>query len=180
MYLSIIASILLLIGLDQFTKYLAVIFLKGTEGVALIPNVFELVYVENKGAAFGIMQGGRWIFIVLTGLVLAAMLVLVLRGKFRSYPWMNVASTLIIAGGIGNLIDRIAYGYVVDFLYVKLINFPVFNVADCCVVIGAILLLILFLFFYKPEEKQSEEASEEQQDGNNNLDPNSGTSSEAD
>lgn len=88
------------------------------------------------------------------------MLVLLMSGRFRRYPLMNVSGVLIVAGGVGNLIDRIANGYVVDFLYFRLINFPIFNFADCCVVVGAALLLIFFFFFYEEKPKpQPEDAA---------------------
>lgn len=177
----ILICALLLIGVDQLTKYLAVIFLKGAESVPLIPGVFELAYVENKGAAFGILPGGRWFFIVLTAFVIGAMLFFLLKGKFRGYAWINAAAALIIAGGVGNLIDRILYGYVVDFFYFRLIDFPVFNFADCCVVVGAILLLIQFLFFYKPEEETAKVTEEEENThGDQNTDTNAGAGGETD
>lgn len=147
----------LLVGIDQLTKYLATTFLKGNEAIALIPGVFELQYATNKGAAFGILENFRWVFIVFTVLIIGIMLYVLFCGHFKRYPWIQFSAVLVIAGGIGNLIDRIAFGYVVDFLYFKLINFPIFNVADCCIVIGAILLLICFLFFYKQEETKKSE-----------------------
>ena len=111
---------------------------------------------------------------------MVVILVILMSGKFRKYKLANVAGVLILAGGIGNMIDRLAYGYVVDFLYVKLINFPIFNFADCCVVIGAALLLVAFLFVYKDEKIQpvkadalptgEDEASQPQEDGEQHED----------
>ena len=146
----ILIAIAALTALDQLFKALAVYWLKGNPPHVLIDGVFELHYSENPGAAFGILQDHRWLFISVTILVMAFMLVLLMSGKFRRYPLMNISGVLIVAGGVGNLIDRIANGYVVDFLYFRLINFPIFNFADCCVVVGAVLLLIFFFFFYVP------------------------------
>ena len=137
----ILIAIAALTALDQLFKALAVYWLKGNPPHVLIDGVFELHYSENPGAAFGILQDHRWLFISVTILVMAFMLVLLMSGKFRRYPLMNISGVLIVAGGVGNLIDRIANGYVVDFLYFRLINFPIFNFADCCVVVGAVLLL---------------------------------------
>lgn len=144
----ILIAIAALTALDQWFKYLAVVHLKDQPPFVLIDGVFELHYSENTGAAFGILQDHRWVFISVTIIVMVFLLVLLMSGKFRQYPLLNISGILIVAGGIGNLIDRIFNGYVVDFLYFKLINFPIFNFADCCVVIGAVTLLIFFFFFY--------------------------------
>lgn len=143
----ILAGAALLIGIDQLTKWLAVSFLKGEEPFTVIPGAFELTYVENRGAAFGIGEGQRWLLVTVTLVVMLFILGLLLSGKFRKHKWITFSGILIVGGGMGNLIDRLFRGYVVDFFHVK-INFPVFNVADCCVVVGAIILLIYFFFFY--------------------------------
>ena len=160
-----------LVGIDQLTKHLATTFLKGNEAIALIPGVFELQYATNKGAAFGILKNFRWVFMVFTVLIIGVMLYVLLCGHFKRYRWIQFSAVLVIAGGIGNLIDRILFGYVVDFLYVKAINFPIFNFADCCIVVGSIILLICFLFFYKPE------ADKRGEDGLNHGDQNVDTDS---
>lgn len=147
----------LLVGLDQLTKWLTVVYLKNGEPLTVIPKVLEFTYVENEGAAFGMLQGGRWFFVVLTAILMIALGVFVLTGQFRRFRMFNISATLVLAGGIGNLIDRAIQGYVVDMIRVTFIDFPVFNVADCCVVVGSILLLIFFLFFY--EETTPAEAS---------------------
>lgn len=146
--LIILIAIAALTALDQWFKYLAVAHLKDQPPFVIVDGVFELHYSENTGAAFGILQDHRWVFISVTIIVMAFLLVLLMSGKFRQYTLLNISGILIVAGGIGNLIDRIFNGYVVDFLYFKLINFPIFNFADCCVVIGAVTLLIFFFFFY--------------------------------
>lgn len=152
----ILVAVAILVGLDQLTKALITANLQLGDSIPLIKGVFELEYVQNTGASFGILKGHRWIFIAVTALVLVFLLVVLMSGKFKRYRLFNVASTLIVAGGIGNMIDRIAQGYVVDFLSFKLIHFPVFNVADCCVVIGAALLLIYFFFFYERDREKAD------------------------
>lgn len=147
----VLAVTAVLIGLDQLTKWLAVTYLKNGESVTAIPGVLEFSYVENEGAAFGMLQGGRWFLVALTTILITALAVFVLTGRFRRYKLFTVSGTLIIAGGIGNLIDRSIQGYVVDFLKVTFMNFPVFNLADCCVVVGSVLLLIFFCFFYEEQ-----------------------------
>ncbi len=145
---TVLAITAALVSLDQVTKWLAVLFLKNAETVTVIPSVLGFTYVENRGAAFGILQGQRWLFLALTGVIMIAILWLVLFGKFRSFRWFTVSATLIVAGGIGNFIDRLIHGYVVDFIQVQFFEFPVFNVADCFVVVGSVLLLIFFFFLY--------------------------------
>ena len=145
---TILAITAALVSLDQLTKWLAVITLKNAVGIEWIPRVLGLSYVENTGAAFGILQGQRYFFLIITGLVMAALLALLLFGKFRKYWLFNISATLIVAGGVGNFIDRLIHGYVVDFIEVLFFNFPVFNVADCYVVVGSVLLLVFFFFVY--------------------------------
>lgn len=165
----VLAITALLVGVDQLTKVLTVAYLKGAQPVVLIPGVFDLTYVENRGAAFGMMQGGRWWFVVFTTVVMLALLALLLFGNYRRYRLFNASMILVVAGGIGNLIDRLANGFVVDMLHFHIdaigFDFPVFNVADCCVVVGAILLLIFFFFLYDDKApKKLENADENQTD----------------
>lgn len=133
-----------ILALDIYTKYLAktVFILKDTE---LIPDVLYFTYVENRGAAFGIMQNRQWFFIAVTLLIILAMLFYIIKYKPQN-KLIKLSLFFIMSGGIGNLIDRIRLGYVVDFIDVRIINYPVFNVADCFVVIGAILLCGAILF----------------------------------
>lgn len=144
---------LVLIGLDQWTKVLAVKHLMGQEPIVIWDGVFELHYLENRGAAFGILQGQKAVFLICTALVLAILAFYYNRMPVeKRYLPMRIVGILLGAGAVGNLIDRMMQSYVVDFLYFKLIDFPIFNVADCYVTVGAILLAILILFVYKDEE----------------------------
>ena len=148
-----VPAVLLLIAADQLTKYLAVLRLKDQAAVPLIRGVLEFSYVENRGMAFGLLQDGRWIFLVLTVLAIAALVFLYIRipAEKRFRP-LAVGLVFLTAGAAGNLIDRIRLGYVIDFIYIKLINFPVFNVADCYVTWTGVILAFLLLFHYKEED----------------------------
>ena len=142
-----------LVAVDQLTKYWAIAHLKGQPPLALWPGVFELQYCDNPGVAFSLLENQRWIFIPVTVLVMLLVLVVLFRSRLCRYRTFRLSCALILAGGIGNLIDRIAYAHVTDFLYLKLIDFPIFNFADCCVTVGAVLLFVFLLFLYKePEE----------------------------
>lgn len=145
---------LVLIGADQLIKWWAVSALPGND-IVLIKDVFSLTYAENTGAAFSIFQNGRIFFIIVTLLLVAGAIFALAKRYFKS-RWAQAALYLIIAGGIGNVIDRIFRGFVVDYFYFKLINFAVFNLADSCVVVGAILLAIIILFEKKPEETDTD------------------------
>lgn len=138
---------------DQFTKCMAVKYLKGKSSITLIPSVFELQYLENRGAAFGIMQNRQLFFIVITCIVMAAVLYFYSKiPNMRKYIPMRICMILLCSGAIGNFIDRTVNNYVVDFLYFSLIDFPIFNVADCYVVIACFLFAFLILFYYKDND----------------------------
>lgn len=147
-----VISILLLTGLDQLIKQLVVRSVKGNN-IVLIKGVLELEYFENFGAAFNSFVGKKALLIFMTSL-----LTIFLIGKLfqlpeeKRYFGMRFCLCLITGGALGNLIDRIIKGYVVDFIYFSLIDYPKFNFADMCVVVGVILLGVLLLFYYKEEE----------------------------
>lgn len=141
------------IGLDQWTKALAVAKLKENQPFVLINGVFEFYYSENRGAAFGMLQGRQFLFFIIAAFVLAAaVFVLVRMPSERRFLPLTACLFLLVSGAAGNMIDRISQGYVVDFLYFKLIDFPIFNVADCYVVIATFLLMILIFFVYSEED----------------------------
>lgn len=152
-YIFTVLSIIAGICLDQYTKYLAVTHLKERPSIVIIRNVFELSYLENKGAAFGIMQNQRWFFIVSFIFIIAIILWIYIKlpASVRFLP-LHACSALIVMGAIGNLVDRVKLGYVIDFFYFSLIDFPIFNVADIFVVTGVILLAVLILFVYTEDE----------------------------
>ncbi len=149
-----IATVLFLVLADQLTKYLIVTNFSLHESKPLIPDVFHLTYIQNAGMAWGMFQGKRIAFLILTipvlgllGFVYANVL-----HQGKHFTPLKVLIVLIAAGAVGNMIDRIRLGYVVDFLDFCLINFPIFNVADIFVTMGMILALILLLFYYSPED----------------------------
>jgi len=133
------------IVLDQASKYYTKIYLRPIGYFPVIQDVFHLTYVENRGAAFGLMQGQRWIFIVLTVLITAAIVYFLMKIPNKAV-FLKTGLSLILGGAIGNLIDRVRLGYVVDMFDFTLINFPVFNIADSSLVIGSILLGYYILF----------------------------------
>lgn len=146
-------SIILLTVLDQITKGLAKATLKGTEGITLIPSVLEFSYLENRGMAFGMFQGKQLLFVLLGILFFVVLIYLFIRiPKNRYYLPLMITGAVLAAGALGNFIDRLILGYVVDFIYISLIDFPVFNVADIFVVCGGIFFVILIGFYYKDED----------------------------
>lgn len=150
------AGLMGLVAVDQLVKLWALNTLKLHGPVPLIPDVLELLYVENRGAAFGILQNKQWFFVIVTLAVLAAVFWIFPRiPAQRRYLGLRLCSYFITAGAAGNVIDRIFRGYVVDFIYFKLIDFPVFNVADIYVTCSAFALVVLLLFYYKDEELES-------------------------
>lgn len=143
-----------LIILDQFTKNLAVTHLKGQESIVLWEGVFELHYLENRGAAFGILQEKQALFLILTTVVVLLIIYFYLfrLPNERRFLWLNISAVLFFAGAIGNYIDRLMQGYVVDFFYFRLIDFPIFNMADIYVTVAAVLLLVFGFFYYNESD----------------------------
>ena len=145
-------SAILLIILDQWTKNQAVISLKDHAKV-LINGVFELRYLENQGAAWGMFSGARFFFVVFACLLSIVFAYIYFNMPTESkYNWMKLVIVLFISGALGNMIDRVVNGFVVDFFYFSLIDFPVFNVADIYITCGAFLFVILILFYYKDDD----------------------------
>ena len=145
----------LMVALDQFTKYLAVIHLKGQENAVWIKNVFELEYCENDGAAFSSFSGKQGFLLAVTIIVLLLVIVEFLRiPEGKRYTGLRINFLMILAGALGNMIDRVRQGYVVDFFYFVPINFPRFNVADIYVTLAMPLLVILLFFVYKDHETE--------------------------
>lgn len=134
--------------LDQITKMLVVNGMTLYESIPLIKNVLSFTYIHNYGAAWGMLSDHRWVFIVVTALAIIVMPIFLY--KYRNLHWMfGLSLSLIIGGAIGNMIDRVFLGYVVDFIQATFIDFPVFNVADICVVCGAIMMFVYVAFIDK-------------------------------
>lgn len=173
MFSAILTSIL--IGLDQLTKYCAAIGLKGKPAIPIIQDVFELKYLENTSAAFGMdpisllhnifqfdifqqnpqlyLNVRMGFFYILTfAMILVFIWVFIKVPALKRFIWIDFILIFMTAGAIGNLIDRMVQQYVIDFLYFKLIDFPIFNVADIYVTCSAIILLVLGIFYYKDED----------------------------
>ena len=144
------------VWLDQLTKWLAVTFLQGNPSVPIIPEVFQLTYLENPGAAFGMLQNNRWVFLIVSTVGIIAVY-LYLAIKRPSSRLLCLALSFIVGGGIGNMIDRTLLGYVVDMIDFRLINFAVFNVADSFVCVGAG-LMVLYLILEMVKESKAEKA----------------------
>lgn len=122
-------------------------------------EILGLRYCENTGAAFSSFSGARWFLVILVSVMLIVLLIFTVRYKHKR-PLFLISSVMIMSGGVGNLIDRVRLGYVIDYLDVKLFDFAVFNFADICVVMGAVMLLI-FLFFIEPKIVAEENSEKE-------------------
>ncbi len=157
-HLSCAVMIVLIIAFDQITKYLAEAQLTGGKIVTFIPGVVQFRYARNTGMAFSLFSGARWFFVALTVVVCAGVLWYMFKDKCHSL-WMYWSLGVVVSGGLGNLIDRVRFGYVVDFIEPTFMNFAVFNIADSAVTLGAISLVIYLvcdLFKSKKEEKADE------------------------
>ncbi len=143
----------LLIVLDQYTKKMAVLNLKDKPSFIILDGVFELCYLENKGAAFGIMQNMKYFFLVVAVIMIAFVIYALIKlPNTKKHILLEICLILIGAGAVGNMIDRLTTEYVVDFFYFVLINFPIFNVADIYVTCACILMIIGILFVFKEDD----------------------------
>lgn len=139
--------------LDQVTKYMAVEHLMSQPPFEIISGVFELRYLENRGAAFGMMQNRQYLFVVGASIIMVILIFLYHRMPYtKRYTPLRFCAVLLWAGAAGNAIDRLRLGYVIDFFYFKLIDFPIFNVADCYVVVACFLFAFLILFYYREDD----------------------------
>ena len=152
LFLDIVAFIILVV-LDQYTKSLAVQYFKDKPACVIIDDVFELHYLENRGAAFGMLQNQKILFVIIAVIMLAAIsYILIKLPRSSHYFPLEILMILVASGAVGNLIDRVRFTYVVDFFYFKLINFPIFNVADIYVSISCVILAVLLIFYYKEQD----------------------------
>ena len=166
MFYAILAAALVV--LDQIVKYLvrAVIPLGGN--VPFIPYLLDLTYVQNTGAAFSMLRSHTWLLTLTSAVVVLGMCGLLMRSFFKN-PLGLFSAALVLAGGMGNLIDRVVFGFVTDMFQTTFIEFAVFNVADCCITIGVPLLFLYVWLYVGKDEKKEDEADESAQlppDGN--------------
>ncbi|HHW46788.1 MAG TPA: signal peptidase II [Clostridiales bacterium] len=144
-YALAIISALILLFADQLSKYYISSNFYYGQSEPIIDGVVNFTYIHNRGAAFGILQDQQWLFLSLTAIILVLCLGMLIKKTFNS-RMMFWALTLIITGGLGNLIDRIFRGgNVVDFIDLQFVKFAIFNIADCCVVVGASLVVLYFI-----------------------------------
>ena len=160
MLIPFLTGLVLITGLDQLVKYFAVMHLTKIDTIPLIADVFHLTYCENPGAGFGIFADFTWLLSLFTAVVVAVVFVYMFVKRPKSWALVT-ALTFLTGGAVGNLIDRIRLGYVVDFLDFRLIHFPIFNIADCFVTIGAVILAVYIIFFSDKDGNKKE-----QTDGN--------------
>lgn len=152
-YISAMALAVLGVMLDQYTKYLAITRLKEQPPFVILKNVFELQYLENRGAAFGMLQNQQFFFFISVVIISIVIIWFYARVPMnRRFLPLRLCSVFIMAGAVGNCIDRVTQRFVVDFFYFKLIDFPIFNVADIYVTVAAFLLVFLMFFYYKEED----------------------------
>lgn len=148
-----IAAFVILTILDQWTKVLSVTHLKNQSPFVLIDNVLEFYYLENHGAAFSLFQNAMWFFYIIAGVTIAFIVWFLHRMPTEQrYLPVRIILIAIAAGAMGNLIDRMQLGYVRDFIYFSLIDFPVFNVADIYVTVAVAILIVLILFYYQDDD----------------------------
>lgn len=148
-----------LVVLDQIVKYLIRANIPLGASVPFIPRLLDLTYVQNTGAAFSMLRQHTWLLTLTSAVVVLAMCALILKGFFKNRLGLWSAA-LVLAGGVGNLIDRAVFGFVTDMFQTTFINFAVFNVADCCITIG-VPLLFLYVLLYVGDGKKQGEAAEE-------------------
>ena len=158
--LAFFAIVFGIVFFDQLSKWLVVIFLKGSESAVIINNVFQFTYVENRGAAFGMLADHRWVFLILSTVALVGITIYMIKWRPEN-KLAYVSISFIVGGGIGNMIDRIWLGYVIDFIdfcaFPKIWSY-VFNVADSFVCIGAG-MFILYMLLSTIDEMKKEKAN---------------------
>lgn len=151
--------VILGIGIDQLTKIWAQGALMGAGSMKVLPGVVKFTYVENTGAAFGMLGSATIILTIVSAIAAIAIAALLIVKRRTLKKPLSVMMSLILAGAVGNLIDRIIRGFVVDFIEFDFFTFPVFNVADCFVSVGAAALVIYILFFYDKKKRTGEETA---------------------
>lgn len=158
-HISCMIMIVLIIAFDQITKYFASLKLADGSVAKFIPGVVQFKYAENTGMAFSMLSGARWVFIALTVVVCVGVFYYLFSNRCKSL-WLYWSLGVILSGGIGNLIDRIRFGYVVDFIEPTFVNFAIFNIADCAVICGAVVLVGYLLYDAFKDVKKPKENSD--------------------
>ncbi|GKS55212.1 signal peptidase II [Enterococcus mundtii] len=144
----------LIIGLDQWVKWLIVDNFALGETKSVIPGILSLNHIRNFGAAWSLLEGKMWFFTVVTIIAVVVILTLMIKNRSDGNRWFMIGLTLILAGAIGNFIDRVRLGYVIDMFQTDFVNFPIFNVADISLVIGVICVLIYIILDEKEQRKK--------------------------
>lgn len=154
-----------LVALDQLVKYLVRAHIPLGGNAPFLPFILDLTYVQNTGAAFSLLRQHTWLLTLTSALVVLAMCALIVKGFFKNAlgRW---AAALVLAGGMGNLIDRVLFGFVTDMFQTTFMDFAVFNVADCCITVGVPLMFLYVWFHIGKDEKKEGEA-----DGDPQLPP---------
>ena len=151
--------VLALVGLDQLVKFLVRAYIPLGGSAPFLPHILQLTYVQNTGAAFSIFSQHTWILTIVSLVVSVALAVMLLKKVFP-HPFAMLTLSLVLAGAVGNLIDRALFGYVTDMFQTLFMSFPVFNVADICVVCGGIGFCVYYLFFHGKEDGHGADSAE--------------------
>lgn len=152
-YLLAILSFVILVLIDQISKFYITSTMKLHDAIPVIEDVFEIHYIQNRGAAWGLFENQQLLFIICTLIACIFGIIFYIKCvNSNALKALQVCIVLILSGAVGNFIDRVSYQYVIDFLYFKLIDFPVFNIADCYVTVGFFITIILILFVYKEDD----------------------------
>ena len=149
-----VVFIAVLVFIDQWAKWRALLQLKPRQQpLVAIPHILDLTYLENKGAAWGMLQNQQWLFVIIAAVLMVFAAVYYVHLPIeKKYMPLRVLIVLLASGAVGNMIDRITHGFVIDFFEFSFISFPVFNVADVYVTVSVALLAVLILFVYKEED----------------------------
>ncbi len=159
LYTVIILGIVIV---DQLTKFLAVRYLMPVADIPIISGVVHLTYVENTGAAFGMMREYRWIFMSASTVAIIGIYLFLVLYRLKIKTLLGISLSFIAGGGIGNMIDRVLLKYVVDFINFELIDFAVFNAADSFITVGAVLMMIYIIVYETKIQKKGDKKTESQ------------------
>ena len=160
MFYAILTAALVVV--DQIVKYLVRANIELGGSVPFLPCILDLTYVQNTGAAFSMLRSHTWVLTLTSAVVVLAVCALIVKGFFKNRLGLWSAA-LVLAGGMGNLIDRAVFGFVTDMFKTTFMNFAVFNVADCCITVGVPLLLLYLWLYVGKDEKKEDEADESAQ-----------------